>query len=195
MISNQDNGIQESIREHYDALANETIRVKGDAAAVSASIGYTQDQLEAIPAEADLGLGCGNPQEAAKPKTGEHVLDLGSGRGLDCFLASLAVGPEGKVYGVDASPAMVSKATEIAAKKNFKNCIFVQGEIEAIPLPDNTLDLVISNCVINLSADKPRVYAEIYRVLKPGGRTAISDITAKRELPDAWTKDPHMTAT
>lgn len=185
--------LRQSIKDHYEKIARGDTVLQG--AAVSGSLGYTAADLAAVPAEADLGLGCGNPQELAKPKAGEHVLDLGSGRGLDCFLASRAVGADGLVYGVDASPTMVAKATELAAKKGFANCRFIEGEIEAIPLPSDSVDLVMSNCVINLSTDKPRVYAEILRVLRPGGRVAISDITTKQDLPEAWLKDPHMTAT
>jgi len=147
------------------------------------SIGYSQEELNVIPAQANLGLSCGNPTALANLKTGEVVLDLGSGAGFDCFLAASKVGPKGRVIGVDMTPEMVEKARDNAQKDGSKNVEFRLGEIENLPVADNSVDVVISNCVINLSADKPRVMREIYRALKPWGRIAISDIALKKELP------------
>ena len=194
-MSYDKDAIKDAVKEHYENLARESLSVKGDAEKRTASIGYAAQDLAGIPKEADLGLGCGNPQEAAKPRLNETVLDLGCGRGLDCFIASKAVGKDGKVFGLDSSKTMVSRASEIALKNGFTNCEFILGEIEHIPLPDNSLDLVMSNCVINLSTDKYSVYSEIYRCLRKGGRAAISDITLKRALPCEWVSDPDMVKT
>ena len=194
-MSYDKDAIKDAVKEHYENLARESLAVKGEAEKITASIGYAAQDLAGIPKEADLGLGCGNPQEAAKPRLNETVLDLGCGRGLDCFIASKAVGKGGKVFGLDSSKTMVSRASEIALKNGFTNSEFIHGEIEHIPLPDNTLDLVISNCVINLSTDKYSVYSEIYRCLRKGGRAAISDITLKRALPCEWVSDPDMVKT
>lgn len=152
------------------------------------SVGYSEEELKVIPEEANLALSCGNPTALASLKEGEIVLDLGSGAGFDCFLAASKVGSKGKVIGVDMTPEMIDKAREIAEKNRVKNVEFRLGEIENLPVADSSVDVVISNCVINLSADKPKVFQEIYRVLKPGGRIAISDIALKRELPQ---KIPH----
>ena len=194
-MSYDKDAIKDAVKEHYENLARESLSVKGDAEKITASIGYAAQDLAGIPKEADLGLGCGNPQEAAKPRLNETVLDLGCGRGLDCFIASKAVGKGGKVFWLDSSKTMVSRASEIALKNGFTNCEFILGEIEHIPLPDNSLDLVMSNCVINLSTDKYSVYSEIYRCLRKGGRAAISDITLKRALPCEWVSDPDMVKT
>ena len=189
------NILKDAVKEHYENLARENVSVNGEAAKITTSIGYAAEALAGIPKEADLGLGCGNPQEAAKPRLNETVLDLGCGRGLDCFIASKAVGKNGKVLGLDGSETMISRASAIAIKNGFTNCEFILGEIEDIPLPDNSLDLIISNCVINLSTDKYRVYSEIYRCLRNGGRTAISDITLQKTLPKEWVSDPNMVKT
>jgi SAM-dependent methyltransferase len=147
------------------------------------SIGYSEEELKVIPDEANLALSCGNPTALAGLKEGETVLDLGSGAGFDCFLAASKVGVSGKVIGVDMTPEMVEKARDNAKKSGTKNVEFRLGEIENLPAADNSVDVVISNCVINLSADKPKVFKEAYRILKTGGRVAISDIALKKELP------------
>jgi SAM-dependent methyltransferase len=179
----------DTVRLKYAAVAESELSTKdAGVKAVAEAFGYSAEELTSIPAEANMGLSCGNPTAIASIKPGEVIVDLGSGGGLDVFLASKLVGPQGKAIGVDMTPEMIERARTNTQKGGYSNVEFHLATIDRLPLPDASVDCVISNCVINLAPDKPAVFREIARILKPGGRLAVSDIALKKELPEAIAK-------
>lgn len=208
MCEVNDDQIRNHVRNHYQKIALSVVgsnsccgganccSPEGNgqpfAEEISQKMGYSLEELKNIPNGANMGLGCGNPQAIADLKEGETVLDLGSGGGFDCFLASKKVGSNGKVIGVDMTPEMISKARSLAEKNDYRNVEFRLGEIENLPVADGMVDVIISNCVINLSPNKKRVFEEAYRVLKSGGRLAISDIVLTAGLPEEFKSDMQL---
>jgi SAM-dependent methyltransferase len=176
--------IEEAVREKYGAVAASSLSSEhAGVRSVAEAFGYSAEELSSLPAEANLGLSCGNPTATANLRPGEVVVDLGSGGGLDVFLAAKKVGPTGKAIGIDMTPEMLARARANAERQGLRNVEFVESTIDKLPLPDASVDCVISNCVINLAPDKPAVFREIARVLRPGGRVAVSDIALKKPLP------------
>ncbi|HVT87560.1 MAG TPA: arsenite methyltransferase [Tepidisphaeraceae bacterium] len=182
--------IEDTVREKYGEVAKSSLS-NSDAGvrAVAEAFGYSASELDSIPADANMGLSCGNPTAMASLRQGETVVDLGSGGGLDVFLAAKKIGPSGKAIGIDMTPEMIERATKNAEKSGYDNVEFHLSKIDKLPLADNSVDCIISNCVINLAPDKRAVFREMFRVLRPGGRVAVSDIALKKQLPPELAKD------
>lgn len=191
--------IRQAVRSSYGDIAKSDASSCGcgigdnpTAQDVSVGLGYSREDVSSVPEGANMGLGCGNPQAIASLKPGETVVDLGSGGGFDSFLAAKSVGEKGFIIGVDMTPEMIDKSRENAEKSGFSNVEFHLGEIEHLPVPDNAADVIISNCVINLSPEKDKVYKESFRILKNGGRLAITDVVATAQLPEEVKKDMNL---
>lgn len=189
-ITNGD--LKNIVRDSYKKIVKKEASFISSGEDISKSIGYSSEDMDIVPKDSNLGLGCGNPHLIANISEGETVLDLGSGAGFDCFLASKKVGDKGLVIGVDMTPEMLSEARNNAINNGYKNIDFRLGEIENLPVADSIVDIIISNCVINLSPNKQRVYDEAYRVLKTGGRLSISDIVLMKDLTQEMKQDEKL---